>query len=246
MNKFTKLILKRFLAKISYFVTKDFDHSWLKNKRIFFIGPAGSPYDYLNSFELLPDDIIIRVNKSPSLSIENSISQFDTRTDIWFHSLSEVELGGGGPLTSDIIKQQKVRFVIYPLHEKDIDYRLFLKRLLCPFLPIYRASIIPYKRVKKLYRAKWPTIGLMSLVYLMSLDFKELHVTGVTFFRTPYRDGYPTISNNLDQIIKYNNEEGFHDILAEAAIFKAFYEEELHNNKSIVLDDQLLSIMKTL
>ena len=132
------------------------------------------------------------------------------------------------------------------MYETDIDYRFTLKKFSQPCLPLYRSSNDIYQKVKRLYKAKWPTIGLISLVYLMSLDFNELHITGVSFFRTPYQDGYPTVSNDVNQILKFNNQAGFHDILSEVYIFKAFYDAEILKNKSIFLDDCLASILNTL
>ena len=221
---------------------KRFPNSILKDKKIIVIGPADSANDYLASLEENNFDYIIRVNRGPSQAIKNKGS-FCSRTDIWFHCMNFDLVGGGGPIEKEVIDKQSVQWLVYPLHEDQLELSYAKNLIDLKETIVYRIPRDIYKALKKEYPARWPTTGLATLVFLMSQEFKELHISGFTFTRTPYDSTYRPELNDLTDVYKLNEISGNHDLTAELCIFAKFYNEKLSDGRNIIIDSTLKTLV---
>ena len=83
-----------------------------------------------------------------------------------------------------------------------------------------------------------PTMGLSALMTVLRSDFSELYITGFTFFRTPFGEGY---RDQMKDPVSYIKKAGVHDIELE---FKTFLNElARQKNKHIIMDDMLEQIV---
>jgi hypothetical protein len=215
----------------------------LKDKRIAIVGPASSAFntemgEYIDGF-----DIIIRVNKSAIIVGGGKYKRdIGSRTDILFHSFFENEISGGGPLNMELYDGQGIKYLISPrntwagLRNTFNFYKKYCQGKRTFTLPksLYkRVSIplIPYK----------PTIGLTAILTAMQAEFKELYITGFTFYKTPFGSGYRDQIQDAEKAKSFINEQGIHNIDLEFSVFK----DCLHacKHKRIVLDSVLESIL---
>lgn len=77
----------------------------------------------------------------------------------------------------------------------------------------------------------------------MSCDFRELHITSFTFFRTGYVSGYTTNKiNESEQSRRQQIEQGgSHSFDGELELFKEYYAQIRHKN--IYIDSVIESII---
>jgi hypothetical protein len=63
----------------------------------------------------------------------------------------------------------------------------------------------------------FPTTGTAALYDLLSHDLDRLYVTGLTFFRDPHYEGYPTGSSQAGREYRHGQVEavGIHDVSAQ-------------------------------
>ncbi|KHL68552.1 hypothetical protein SF06_27000 [Pseudomonas flexibilis] len=76
----------------------------------------------------------------------------------------------------------------------------------------------------------------------MRSDFKELHITGFTFFKTAYADGYRDEYKSSSEAISLATGSGNHDPDDELRIFKEIYL-SFKDSKCIYLDSALQQLM---
>ncbi|SIR10527.1 glycosyltransferase family 29 protein [Pontibacter lucknowensis] len=221
-----------------------FDTSILSNKRVAIVGPASSAFEADNGEYIDGFDFVVRVNKS-GLIVDTH--QFDnkigSRTDILFHSFFENELTGGGKLDTDLFDRQQVKYLINPrstfgsIRNSFNFYKKYLKNYKTYTLPVNF-----YQKICAFTPGYAPTIGFTALATLMQARFKELYITGFTFYRTPFGEGYRDELKTPEKIIQSIKDAGRHDIELEFKGFKKLL--ELNKNKNIVVDIQLKHILQ--
>ncbi len=219
-----------------------FDENIFKDKRIIIIGPAETSMTYLSGEEIDKFDLVVRVNKSP-LTLKGKEKQLGSRTDVLYHCFSEDPVDGGGRLDFDILHKQQNKYIIYSYSVPMLE-RVFLKTVLKYKERIfYRVKSEFFSEIKKDYPAKWPTTGLQAVVHLMSTNFKELHITGFTFFRTSYLSSYTNNEiNNSEESRKQQIEKyGAHSYDGELNLFIKYY--NLNKFKNIYLDNKIIEII---
>jgi hypothetical protein len=194
----------------------------IKGKRIAIIGPADSSLntgkgEYINGF-----DFVVRLNKAPNIIGEGKWdSDIGSKTDILFHSFFENEKFGGGPLRFELYDRLGIQYVINPLptffgYRNSFNYyKKYLENRVVYTLP--RASFIPIKKSFKKYR---PTTGFCALYSILNSDFSELYISGFTFFKTNYVDGYRDslqkvegLRKTMDSMKIHNPDIEFHEFL---------------------------------
>jgi hypothetical protein len=227
------------------FCTRKLDINKLfKDKRIAIIGPANSAYNtgagaYIDSF-----DYVIRLNKAPRLVREGQfMNDIGKKTDVLFHSFMENEFSGGGPLDFALFDEVGIRYVVNPIPTY-IGWRVtlnFYKKYLSS-RTVFRLSYKPYKRIQNRIGGYRPTTGLSALFRALESDFSELFITGFTFFKTPYADGYRDAIKESEKAVQYLKSMKIHDPDKEFREFKRLLEE--NKGKKIVLDDTLQKIIE--
>jgi hypothetical protein len=188
-------------------------------------------------------DFIVRVNKAP-LMLKGLEEKLGSRTDILYHCFSEDPINGGGKIDFEILKSQKNKYIIYSYAEPILEPVFYKTVLKYKGMIFYRVKSDFFADIKKSYPAKWPTTGLQAILHLMRCDFKELHITGFTFFRTNYLTGYTTdIINESEQSRRQQIEgSGSHSFDGELDLFKKNY--ALNKHKGIYIDsviDEIIS-----
>ena len=224
--------------------TKKFDVQLLKDKRVAIVGAASSAYnsnkgEYIDGF-----DYVIRVNKAPLLLKEGKgLNDIGTKIDILFHSFFENEYSGGGPLDFELYDKLGVRYVINPIPTY-FGYRgifNFYKKYLLP-RKVYTLDYAPYRRLEKAFGKFRPTTGFCALHTALESDFKELFITGFTFFKTAYADGYRDTMKQAEQANKYIKESNIHNPDIEYQEFKKLLVK--NSFKRIEMDETLKQILK--
>ena len=69
----------------------------------------------------------------------------------------------------------------------------------------------------------FPTTGTVALFDVLSHDVASLYVTGITLFRDPHHDGYPTGGRHASEAYRDGRSEtvGIHDVRAELDLIRA-------------------------
>lgn len=218
-------------------------HSLLRGKRVAIIGAANSAFhtgkgSYIDGF-----DVVIRINKATLLLKESKWDQdIGRKTDILFHSFFENEKSGGGPLDFPWFDKLGIQYVVNPVAAYE-GYRVtfnFYKKYL-HWRKTYRLSMPMYRTIQAPLGSLRPTIGYCALMAVLDCDIQELYITGFTFFRTPFGDGYRDAIREVSQVRQLIKDEGHHDPDLELAAFAKKWKES--SNKNIRMDDALMSIL---
>lgn len=213
-----------------------------KGKRIAVVGAASSAYEeelgkYIDSF-----DIVIRINKAlTTWKVENE-SFIGTKTDILFHSFYENNQSGGGPLDFQLFEKRNVRYVVNPINTKEgwrLNYNFYKKYN--EFKTTYILSKAYYNPMVSPFNGLKPTVGYAALYSILRSPFKEVYITGFTFFRTPYGKGYRDDLVDMEANKKHIAAQGLHDPEIEFTEFIKLL--EINKGKSIILDDTLQAIV---
>jgi hypothetical protein len=214
-------------------------------KRIAVVGPASSAFNtgkgaYIDGF-----DLVVRVNKSV-LTIEagKHAADIGTRTDVLFHCFLENMHSGGGPLDFALYRRQGITDVINPRNEWTGLRNSF------NFYKKYLAAQRTYVLSRKLYHdinqslgGHRPTTGYSALCTLLESDFSELYITGFTFFKTAYGDGYRDDMKQAQQARDFMQGVGLHNPDKEYEAFKKRLAR--HAGKNVQIDAELRTILST-
>tara|TARA_R100000935_G_scaffold57733_1_gene92378 strand:+ start:454 stop:1191 length:738 start_codon:yes stop_codon:yes gene_type:complete len=213
-----------------------------RNKRIAIVGAADSAFidrngNYIDSF-----DIVIRVNKAPYSLNEDNISFLGSKTNYLFHSFYENNFSGGGIIDWEFYDKLGIEKVINPnLNLKGLLSHLnFYKRHLQNKVT-YIISRKNYKVITNELDGYIPTIGFSALMLAIDSDFKELYVTGFTFFKTPYAPGYRDTLINMEINENHIRKQGLHNPALEFKLFKKAIERS--QAKKIIFDTELNKIL---
>lgn len=221
--------------------TRMFDDSFYERKRVIVIGPAETALNYLPGPEIDAFDIIVRINKSAA-SLDSLTKKIGTRTDVLYHCCYEDPKTGGGPIPMLKLRAQRNSAVIYTYHEVTTEHNFYRASCKYPELPLYRTPKNLYKQLKTTYKARMPTTGLQALNHILQSNFSELHITGFTFFRTPYTEGYRDSHKTGREATLLAKSSGNHDPDDELRLFLELLEK--HKSKLVILDSALSSIVE--
>ena len=239
---------KLFAAVIGLFLMifnhKTFSISALRGKRIAIIGPASSALGtHLGSF-IDQYDIVVRLNKSPFQVRKNLHAEhIGQRTDILCHSYLENSKNGGGSLNFQLYKELGITHVINPIPTrfgKRLVFNYYKKYLKAQ--TTYSAPKVPYTEVIEHFEGFRPTTGFGTLLMLMAADFEELYISGFTFFKTPYAQGYRDHYAGKDAVEKMLIDQNQHNPDIEYQQFQELLKKNSH--KKILVDKELQAILK--
>jgi hypothetical protein len=225
--------------------TKTLSMDVFKGKRVAIVGPASSAFNtalgnYIDGF-----DIVVRVNKSAYVVQSGKFSNdIGTRTDILYHSFFENSESGGGILDWGMYQKQGVRYLLNPrntlggLRNTFNFYKKYLNPVTTYTLPKHL-----YKRICAPLHGYRPTVGCTALSsIILEADFKELYITGFTFYRTPFGAGYRDQMQSPEKAKAFIHEQGIHNIDHEFAAFKEMIS---NTSKNIRMDAVLKEIIQT-
>lgn len=218
---------------------------FFNNKRVAIVGPADSAFAQENGSIIDNYDYIIRLNKALVSWNPSNEKYLGTKTDILFHSFYEnMDTGGGGPLDWRIFKKFGVKFLIQPRFDKK-GWRLmfnYFKKYLNTRESIYVFPKNYYQDIIKLFGAYHPTRGFYALNATLASQCKEVFITGFTFFKTPYAEGYRDNIRDMSANKKHIQGQGLHDIDVEYNNFLRLMEKTTIQN--IKVDQKLYAILE--
>lgn len=170
-----------------------FDPNWIKGKRVALVGSADSAYKeelgaYIDGF-----DLVVRINKGVEL-VEGNEAFVGTRTDLLFHCLYEAKAGGGSPVTLQLWKEKDVKNIVFCYNEHSVPYGPLLRTFYFKYKPQgIGVAHLPlglsdnnFQKVLPFH----PTTGFIALNSLLNCAPAELYVTGMTFYKTPFKPEY--------------------------------------------------------
>jgi len=216
---------------------KLFPRKMLRQKRIAIVGPASSAYGTQLGNHIDNYDIVVRINKAPLLIRDGKGTEdIGTKTDILFHSFFENEYSGGGALDLDLYHKLGIKYIVNPIPTyfgHRVTFNFFKKYLVKQ--TIFTLPLGAYQREAKRFGKYRQTTGFCALKYLMDSDFSELYITGFTFFRTAYADGYRDAMRSKEATQQYIEKMKIHN--PDIDEFVRIY--HLNKDKNIVLDQEL-------
>ncbi len=214
-----------------------------RGKRLAVVGAANSAFntglgEFIDNF-----DVVVRINKAPYVVADGKWRKdIGARTDILFHSFFENEVSGGGRLDFAIYDELGIKYVVNPIANFS-GYRVIFN-----FYKKYLNGERTYSLGRKEYdelalrlNGFQPTIGFCALYALLKTEFSELYITGFTFFKTAFGEGYRNQMKEPEQVQKFIKDAGLHDPDLEFSVFLEMLEE--YKDKKIVLDDELKKIV---
>lgn len=192
-----------------------------RNKRVAIVGPANSVLKESNGQYIDGFDYVVRINKAPYALTQERAHHLGSRTDVLFHSFYENNETGGGPLNFDLYKQMNIKFVVNPRNNfggwrRSFNfYKKYRRNDLTYMLPghAYKTMLKPFPPDKR------PTVGYTALHEALVSEATEIFITGFTFFKTPYVQGYR--DHLIDVQINQNHlkDHGIHDPDLEFKLF---------------------------
>ena len=215
-----------------------------KNKRVAVIGPADSAYARENRQYIDEFDYVIRINKAAQTWTEEKSKYIGEKTDVLYHSFFENNKSGGGKLDLDLFKKLGINYLINPrtnfqAYRRTFNfYRKYQKEFPVYHLPnsYYNKMIIPFGNLR-------PTVGFTALYSVLNSGCNTVFITGFTFFKTPYADGYRDNLKEMEKNIEHIQEQGIHDIELEYDLFKENV--KVTNCRHLILDEKLKEILAT-
>ncbi len=213
-------------------------------KRVAIVGPADSAFEEEKGSFIDQFDYVVRINKAPSTWKFENEKFTGARTDIWFHSFFENNESGGGPLTKDIFLERNISIVINPRTNFQAYRRSFtFYKKHSYFIPVFHLQNKFYNSLKNEFPSSLkPTIGLTALFTILQTKCKEVYITGFTFFKTPYAQGYRDHLVDMKANANHIKDQGQHDVNLEYKIFKHLL--KISPCMRIEMDQKLKTILK--
>ncbi len=213
-----------------------------RNKRIAIVGAADSVVESENGKIIDDYDIVIRLNKAPHSWSPIKADYLGTKFTYLYHSFFENEYSGGGAIDWELYDKLGIEKLINPNFSKmGLTAHLnYFKRNFS-----FRKTHILSKRSSDLTRDNLdgytPTVGLSALLSVLQSRCSEIYITGFTFFKTPYADGYRAELQNLNSNQSHIKDQGLHDPKLEFEVFKKALRDSHCNN--IKFDRKLEEIL---
>lgn len=225
---------------------------YIKNKRVALVGPSSTLINSSYGNEIDSYDIVVRLNKSIPLPKKYS-EDLGTKIDILCNCL-ESHPHTGGDINPVLWKKHGVKFVLTPFPIEVQKNNAILNTIgnVKKHIDIIYNNTLLYNNNKKILLAS-PTTGFSCLMYLLSLDIKELKLFGMDFYREmPYKEyfqGKVTWEKAVNAVEKHRKDAkqnlgkqmNGHNIDSEFFYFKDFlYKKDIR----LVVDGNLKNILE--
>ena len=213
------------------------------DKKVAIVGPADSALEIENGSYIDDFDYVVRINKAPSTWKFENEKYTGTKTDIWFHSFFENRESGGGSLDPNILKERRIKMLVNPRTSFSAYRRTFnFYRKYRDNIQVYHLSTGAYKKLLNEFpNPLRPTVGFTALYAALVSPCSTLFITGFTFFKTPYADGYRDHLKDLNENKKHFKNQGIHDANLEYELFKKFLKGS--KCKRVKIDNKLKEIL---
>ena len=230
--------LQAFHQKVENFDSK----KEFKGKKVAVIGAADTIYNKENGKYIEEFDIIVRVNRAPHSWKASDEKFLGKRIDILYHSFFENDKSGGGKIDQKLFKNFGIRKIVNPNNNKiGRTAQLNFYKRHGSYLTTYLLSKDQSENIYDRFKGKLPTIGFYALASALLAETKELYISGFSFFRTGYVDGYRDDLNNAKANKKHIETQNLHDPDLEWFVFIEILKDS--PSKKIILDDYLTNLI---
>lgn len=185
----------------------------LQGKRVALVGPSRLVVGSGQGEEIDGYDLVVRINFQwpipPSL-----IADVGKRMDVLYHCCN-----ADVPITRLFQAGfEKTRFVCWQFGIDSHKLRDHCVKLGVPEMDVSSVFVQLLSRMNA-----FPTTGTVALFDLLSHDIERLYVTGMTFFRDPYHDGY--LTGGTDSSDEHRRGQsgtvGIHDVAAQFELVRS-------------------------
>jgi len=167
-------------------------YKYIQGKRVILVGPSSylrgkNRGEFIDSF-----DIIVRLNKSFPVN-PSDYNDLGKLTHIRYHNACMRE-NEGGPLHLDNPQSLQLKYIssIFPKHLDyfDRDIKLIESNLVNSNVNLHCfADIEQYLTFHSIMETR-PNVGTAAILDLINYDPKQLHISGLSFFKENYIDSY--------------------------------------------------------
>jgi len=209
-----------------------------KNKRIIIVGPASGVELDARGKDIDEYDVVIRMNAGVRHATELS-GALGSRTDFLFHNFKMEGERAAGALNNKVLNEHKVKKIIYPTLTaatlKDyLQKRESLKRN-TQGVGVGFLHPSSYRKICRKFTPYSPTIGSIIIDFVLSTDFKELCIIGISLFRTGYDQHYNNEATDVSSTRKWTEAGGVHNPDFDFAITSKALREAIDDGRNIVL-----------
>lgn len=183
---------------------------YLSGKRVCLVGPAPSvkQVEPAQGKQIDDYDVVVRINKS--LPVPEDLQKFaGTKTDVLYNSVDQVEESGG---RLDIpFLEKEIDWLVSPYpskHPFSINIKNFLNTNR-DRLNFTTFELDQYNDLELKINTR-PNSGVLAILDLLSCDISELYITGITFFKGGYVEGYR--DQTEEEALKLMARSGYHRI----------------------------------
>ncbi len=214
-----------------------------KNKRIAIVGAADSVLESENGKIIDGYDIVIRLNKAPHSWDSIKSDYLGSKFTHLYHSFFENEFSGGGTIDWELYDELGIEKLINPNNSKMgyIAHLNYFKRHFS-FRKTYMLSKASSKLTRNYLSGYTPTTGFSALISVLQCNCSEIYITGFTFFKTPYADGYRDELQNINTNQTHIEDQGLHNPQGEFEAFKKALRDSPCDN--IKFDSKLREILQ--
>ena len=206
------------------------------------IGPASSAYEEENGEYIDNFDVVVRINRAlwQMEKKDHETKYVGSKTTLLFHQLMEESLHTG-ELNYELLHKYGLEHLVFSRSTTRSGLRKVMQYY-AAYPDAYPITLLDkdlYARLSEPFntpRLK-PTNGYNALFTVLESNFRELYISGITFYRTPYAKGYRDNADSYQQLL----DKGWHNPDIEFKNFK----KKLNSirRKNVILDRGLESIL---
>lgn len=230
--KYLKIIIKSIFHQImavtvgcvSKKISRKGIMGYFENKSCVILGPNSELSDELIKI-IKNSDVCIFLNKGYRSNLFKQVIKLNSNC-VLFHCLHPSETIGGGRLNKIYLRFIGIRDIFYTLivPESIENIKLFHNSNF-GFIKLHIISDNEYSQITQGLDNFVPNMG-SSAIFLIAMEKNvKLHVSGITFFRTNYLQGYHQHLNNTSQLIAQVEKYGSHNPDLDFIKFKKFVKE---------------------
>ncbi|MCB7480617.1 glycosyltransferase family 29 protein [Christiangramia sediminis] len=211
-------------------------------KSVAIVGPADSAYDMENGFFIDQFDYVIRINKAITTWKSHNEKFLGKRTDVLIHSFLESDFTGGGPIDFDLFQKHNVKYLVNAKHDITNHRNVFnVYKKYLKWNRIYILQKSMAKKCEELFDGYGPTNGFRAIHMVLNSKPKKVFITGFTFYKTPYADGYRDQLKDMEVNSKHMKERGAHNPEIE---FSNFLKLIRNSDAELIYDSKLKIIVE--
>jgi hypothetical protein len=207
------------------------------NKSVIIVGPAAY-LNYQENGDLIDGfDIVVRINRGSFIK-NNMKNKIGSKLDILFSNLNINDTNDKKSLDTNYLKNKGVKMIfcpypnVQPFTDDKQQYFNYYKNT----FPIETIDTQFYLHIQSVLQTR-PNTGILAILILLRQNIKNLYITGFSFYRDGYYNGYK--DNSKPHNVLKNEIVRYHDQNSQKNILKKIF----LNNDKIFLDKTIISIL---